>query len=141
MKSSRLFLFAASFSLMSVALFAGEPRRDGNWQITMQSEIPGMPFKIPATTVTVCVTPEEAAKEENTVPKASNDKDCKVGDYKIEGNKVSWTIECPKSKTTGSGEITYSTDAYEGLMEMNVDGQEMSTKLKAKRLGDCAKKK
>jgi hypothetical protein len=64
---------------------------------------------------------------------------CTVGDYKIDGNTVSWTIDCPKEKTKGTGTITYTDASYTGTMDMKVDQQEMKMKYAGKWLGECTK--
>jgi hypothetical protein len=85
-----------------------------------------------------CIKPEDLENPDKSVPKASKDNKCKVSDYKIEGNKVTWTVKCEdKDATSGTGEITYSDDAYDGVMKTTTGGQEITTKMKGKRLGDC----
>ena len=44
------------------------PRRDGNWEVQMQMEMPGMPPGMPPFTSTQCITPEEAKDPEKSVP-------------------------------------------------------------------------
>lgn len=138
---SKVFL-AAAVLVVSIPFNASaaekSPMKPGKWQITMQTEMPGVPFKIPAVTMTQCVKPEDLESPDKSVPKASKDNTCKVSDYKIDGNKVTWTLKCEdKDATSGSGEITYSDEAYEGVMKLTTGGQEISTKMKGKRLGDC----
>lgn len=111
--------------------------KPGNWQTTIQMEMPGMPVKMPPIVTSNCVTKEQA--ENPQPPKQMNDADCKVGDYKLEGSTISWTISCPKQKITGSGKIVFSADTYDGSMKMKMGEQEMSAKYTGKRLGDCQK--
>ena len=140
-------------SLVAAAVVAGTfasaalvaqtpPRQDGKWQVTVEMEMPGMPMKMPPHTVTRCVTPEEAQNPDTAVPSGSPDKnnDCKVSDYKMEGNKVTWSVACTTPQAvTGNGEIVYSGDTYEGWMKMKMQAGEMTMKYKGKRLGDCTK--
>ena len=118
---------------------ATNPMKPGKWQISMQIDIPNLPVKMPPMKFTQCVTQEDLDKD----PQASIPKDqknsCKVGDYKVDGNVVTWTVGCPKENMTGSGRITYSDDSYDGEMKMDMDGTESTTKYSAKRLGDCTK--
>jgi hypothetical protein len=39
---------------------------------------------------------------------------------------------------TGSGELRFTGDTYEGVMQMVMDQQQMTMKYSGKRLGDCA---
>ena len=65
--------------------------------------------------------------------------DCKISDHKVDGNKVTWSMTCPKDQMTGAGEFLYSGDTYTGTMKMNARGQDMTMKYNGKRLGDCTK--
>jgi Protein of unknown function (DUF3617) len=135
---------------ISVSLLAQMPgRRDGNWQVTIEMEMAGMPQRMPPMTVTQCITKEQASDPSKLVPQAPGGRgglppDCKMSDMKTEGNKVSWTMKCEgQNAMTGSGEFTYTADAYTGTMKMNVErgGQPMAMTMKyaGKRLGDCTK--
>ena len=114
------------------------PQKPGKWNIKMQMEIPGVPFKMPPVTTEVCLTEEDLANPDKAVPKDAK-KDCKVGDYKIDGKTVTWTIDCPKQNMKGTGEITYTENSYAGSMDMTVGEQQMKTKYSGKWLGECTK--
>ena len=118
------------------AVAADNPVKPGKWQWSMQMEIPGMPFKMPPIKMTHCVTEEDA---KSAIPQNQKDKDCKVGEYEVDGKTIKWTVDCPKQKMTGKGEITYTDDSMTGEMVMNSDGQEITTKYTGKRLGNCDK--
>lgn len=134
----KLALFAMGLLIAGSAFAADHPQKPGKWQIKMQMEIPGMPMKMPPVNTEVCLTEEDIANPQKAVPNDPKS-DCKVGDYKVAGNKVTWTIDCPKQKMKGEGEITYSGDSYSGAMNMNVDGQAMAIKYSGKHLGECKK--
>jgi hypothetical protein len=107
-------------------------------------EMPGMPMKMPAQTVTRCVTPEEAADPQKALPQAGRNtapNACKISDYKTVGSTVTWSLKCdPPQEMTGTGEIVYSDNAYKGTMKMTMaGGQAMTMKYSGKRLGDCTK--
>jgi hypothetical protein len=121
---------------LGVSLFAQGPRRDGKWEVKMEMSMAGM--NLPAQTLTQCVTPKQAADPQAAMPpsgRGGRGGDCKVSDYKVEGNKVSWTMTCPQ--VTGSGELLYAGETYTGTMKMHTQGQEMTMKYSGKRLGDC----
>jgi len=118
------------------------PRRDGRWEVTMEMEMPGMPMKIPAVKSVQCVTKEQADDPNQSVPKGQQgkDSDCKVSDYKVVGNKVTWTMTCTgKNAMTSTGEMTYTGDTYTGVMKTKTGETEMTMKYAGKRLGDCTK--
>jgi len=136
----------------SVAVFAQGVRRDGKWEMTTQMEMAGMPAGrgIPPMTVTQCITKEQAADPQKSLPqppqRGGQQTDCKVSDFKSTGNKVNWTIKCTTpNQVDGTGEAVYGTDTLESTMTMNMQiargGQtmpmQMTMKTTGKRLGDC----
>lgn len=133
------FATLAAIAVVAPAQGADHPQKPGNWQIKLQMEIPGMPFKIPPVTTEVCVTEEDLQNPEKAVPNDPKQK-CTVGDYKVDGNTVTWSVDCPKDKTKGNGKITFTEDTYDGWMKMTVGEQEMTTKYSGKFLGACKKK-
>lgn len=131
----------AALTVCATVLPAGaadHPQKPGKWQMKMTMEMPGMPFKMPPITTEICVTEEDLANPQKAVPTDAKAK-CTVGDYKVDGNTVSWTIDCPKEKTKGSGQITYTDTSYTGSLKMQVGEQEMTTKYDGKWLGECKK--
>ena len=135
---------AASVSLAAQP----SPRIDGNWEVTVQMEMPNMPqgMTMPAMKMTQCVTPEDAKDPQKLMPQqqTQGNNDCKVSDYKMEGNKASWKMACTTPQPmSGDGEFVYGTDNYTGTMRMTTSrgGQPMTMNMKyaAKRLGDCTK--
>jgi hypothetical protein len=117
---------------------AKSPQKPGKWQIKMEMEMPGMPMKMPPITTEVCLTEAELADPQKAVPNDPKS-DCKVGEYKVKGNTVTWNVECPKQNMKGDGEITFTDDAYAGRMNMTVGDRKMATKYTGKWLGACTK--
>jgi len=127
---------------VSWGVSAQGPRRDGRWEVSMEMDMPGMPMKMPAVKTIQCVTKEQADDPNQSVPKGQQGKnsDCKVSDYKVAGNKVTWTMTCTgKNAMTSTGEMTYTGDAYDGVMKTKTGETEMTMKYTGKRLGDCTK--
>jgi len=140
---------------VSAALFAQGPRRDGRWEVKIETSSPDMPMQMPARTETICVSKEDANDPTKAIPRGDgrgrgNMDSCKVTDSKMEGNKMTFTMKCdPPQQGTATGEFTYSADTYEGLMKMTMmmparggnGGQTMNMNMKytGKRLGDCTK--
>lgn len=141
---------AVIVAAMSMPVLAQNgPRRDGNWEVTMEMSMPGMPagMAMPPMKMTQCITPQEAQDPQTLVPRQPQQSDmgnCSVSDYKAEGSKVSWKMACTgRQKMTGTGEFTYASDSYTGTMSMSMEGGNMpgpmTMKYSGKRLGDCTK--
>ena len=138
-------LRTAALSILVLALttpaFAADksPMKPGKWEITMQMDMPGMPMKMPPMKVTNCVTKEQAENPEP--PKAKNGDDCKISDYKRDGNTVSWSMECKKQNMKGEGSITFSDngESYEGIAHLKMGDMDMSQKYSGKYVGECDK--
>jgi len=126
---------------LSVSALAQAPRRDGRWEVKTEMEMPGMPMKMPAMTTTQCITREQADDPQRSVPQGRGaPNNCKVSDYKVTGNKVTWSMKCEGPEAmSGTGEITYGENTYDGVMKMVREGQTMTMKYTGKRLGDCPK--
>jgi hypothetical protein len=147
----RLFAVTLSIATVSATLLAQGPgpRRDGNWQVTVEMDMPGMPQRLPPSTLTQCLTKADVEDPSKSVPppgqgRGSMPNDCKVTDYKTEGNKVSWSMACTGANPmTGVSEFVYTGDTYVGTMTMNMQRGDqpmaMTMKYNGKRLGDCTK--
>src|SRR5215213_7066655 len=115
---------------LALPLFAASPMKPGKWQITITMDMPNMPMKMPPMTLTNCVTKEQA--ENPQPPKASGKDDCVVSDYKLDGNTVSWSMECKKQQMKGEGTITFNGDTYEGESHLTAGEMEMTQKYAGK---------
>jgi hypothetical protein len=139
---ARIATWTTAVLVLSIAAFAQGPRRDGKWEVKMEMDMPGMPAGMPPMTSTQCVKPADANDPQKLVPQGrggrGNQGDCKMSDFKTEGNKTSWTMKCEgQTPMTGTGEFVYATDAYTGVMKMDMGGRSMTMKYTGKRLGDC----
>jgi hypothetical protein len=107
----------------------------------MEIEMPGMPMKMPPVMTTQCITPADAKDPRKVMPprdQRGGENDCIVSDYKIDGNKVTWSMTCQKPQPmTGKGEMVYGADSYTGTLTMDMKGMAMTMKYTGKRLGDC----
>ena len=124
--------------LLPAGAFAADSIREGYWEVTSQTEMPGMPMKIPASTIKHCYTKEDVKDQKKVI---ARDKNCTMTDYKVVGNKVTWAMKCTgQSAGTFNGETIFSSDAYSSTMKMKSQGQNMTVKVKGKRIGECPKK-
>ena len=136
----RMLALTAAALAVATTIFAQGPRRDGRWQVTIEMQMAGM--TMPPQTTTQCITPEDAADPQKAMPqggRGANSTDCKISDYKVDGNKVSWSMACARDRMSGTGEFLYSGDTYTGTMKMTAAGMDMTMKYSGKRLGDCTK--
>jgi hypothetical protein len=116
------------------------PQRDGRWEVKMEMDMPGMPMKMPPMTSVQCITKEQANDPQKSMPPQGRGgpSNCTVSDYKVDGNKVTWSMKCaPPEEMTGTGEFTYGAGTYDGIMKVVRGGQTMTMKYSGKRLGDC----
>jgi hypothetical protein len=112
---------------------AGVDMKEGEWEISTVTTMEGMPMPPTADKSTYCLT------QEDLVP--NKDKECKIVNRKVTGNKVSWRMECKKAE--GEGEISYRGTIYNGFFKMKMvdEGQTMTMniKLAGKYLRPCPK--
>ena len=144
-RSSSIVLLALALSWTALAQMTS-PMREGNWEITMKMSMPGMPggrgMEMPPMKQTQCVTAEMVKDPQASLPKGPGGGDCKLSDYKVSGNTVSYTMTCTKpTAMTAAAQMTFSgPDAYTGTMTVDSNGMKMSTAYEGKRLGDCPTK-
>jgi len=120
---------------------AGPDMHPGQWQMTLQTEMPGMPFPIPPMKYKICMSAQE------TVPqKEKPGQECKMVQTHTSGNTVSWVIECQDkdSHTHSEGKITYHHDSMAGTIHSRMKSKkegtmEVNQKISGKRLGPCPK--
>ena len=116
------------------------PQKPGKWSVKMQVEMPGMPFKMPAVNFDVCVTEEDLKDPQKSVPQDAKSS-CKVSDYAVDGNKATWTVDCPKEKMKGTAEATYTDTSFTATTKMQTaDDAEMTMKYSGTWKGECSKK-
>ncbi|HEX7706009.1 MAG TPA: DUF3617 family protein [Thermoanaerobaculia bacterium] len=135
---ARCLVAVAALAVVLPMTAAEHPQKPGKWQVKMEMEMPGMPVKVPPMTIDICLTEEDLKDPEKSLPKDPKS-DCKVNDYKIDGNTVSWKMECPKEKVKGEGKITFTDTTYNGTMSMQMGEQAMKTKYSGKWMGACTK--
>ena len=91
---------------------------------------------------TDCITADDL----KDFTKAFGDEDfvktCKVSDYKVSGNKLTFNTDCKEDdlRMTGTTEMTFTTDSFTGVMTTKDDKGRVTTfKTSAKRIGECGK--
>ena len=142
MKTIGIFAGLALGATAALASGNGKLMRAGQWEITVTTEMEGL-SKLPPQTFSKCFKPEDV-KEPKDILKKTSQPDCTQKDLKIDGNKVSWSIECHKNggTQTGTGEVTYAGEAYEGVTRLQLSDPRLGnrnvvSRSKARRTGEC----
>ncbi|KFN49155.1 DUF3617 domain-containing protein [Arenimonas composti] len=109
------------------------------YRVTTRMEMVGMPFQMPPQTSEICGPKEPAG--ERMIPQ-SDDGDCAVTDFRVNGNKSTFTMTCRgDNPMTGTGEFESLADGYRGSMHMRgtVEGEpiDMRTSFEGRRIRDC----
>lgn len=123
--------------ILAVPVVAGaaQPMREGLWEIQSQVEMPGMPVKMQPTVIKHCYSKDEVKDQKKVI---ARDKNCTVTDLKTSGNRVSWSMKCTgEQAATMTGETVFAGDSYNSVMQMKSAGHSMTTRIKAKRVGNC----
>lgn len=88
------------------------------WEITQKMEMPGMPMAMPESTTKVCLPKggESDPRQSMRDPQSQ----CEMTDLVAQGNKTTWKMRCNNDGEimTGSGEVTSSPNAYQGVMHL-----------------------
>ncbi|HEY6281961.1 MAG TPA: DUF3617 family protein [Burkholderiales bacterium] len=142
MKNSSLVYLLPILALASSPVAADVPTmQEGMWEITTKVDVSGLPEGVPEHTVQQCLTEKDF--EEGKMHQSENQNyKCAVKDYKVVGNKASWSIDCSgDNPTTGSGSVTYSGTSFAGVSKMKMGKQgeemEMTQTFSGKRIGAC----
>jgi hypothetical protein len=110
----------------------------GQWEISSQMQMQGLPIKVPPIKQMQCIT------EKDLVPKGVHQqKNCAASDIKITDNQVSWSMKCQTKagEVTGKGKVTYQKTSFTGSFQMEMPGPQgkmvMTNDLKGRYIGRC----
>ena len=84
-----VYVVLGALLLVSSSAFAADSIREGYWEVTSQTEMPGMPMKIPASTIKHCYTKEDVKDQKKVIARDTN---CTMT-VKVKGKRIG---ECPK---------------------------------------------
>lgn len=144
MSSKIAFCLAVFFAaLFFVAPYGvAEPNmQEGKWEISGEMRLEGVPVPMPLVPVkfTQCLTKKDLVPYEK-----GKYQDCKMIDNKIEGNVVSWVMECKDKNgvTESTGRVTYKGNTFSGAAHnVSTDAKKRKTastlQMSGKRIGDC----
>jgi hypothetical protein len=114
--------------------FAAPDIKEGRWDITVKMEMPGMPMEMPAVQFTQCLS------SQNNIPVNKDElKDCKILSSSTDGNTAKWVMQCSQGvqQITSRGKITYSGDTFNGEAQIQIQGMDITQKMKGRHLGAC----
>ena len=128
----------------------------GQWEATneiLSASAPGLPEEAlkqmvgQKTTVSNCVTPEQAAKPSANFMAAQKNSNCTYEDFSMEGGKMTGTMTCSGGQVPGQMQMAmegeYSARSYDMNMDMSAKGMPggMTMTIKARttgrRTGEC----
>jgi hypothetical protein len=91
---------------------------------------------------TLCMTPEDAKDVLKTIAAAGKETNCKVSDVKTAAaRKLTFTMTCkdPDGVSTYTNDVTYGPDSYTNVSKGKTAHGTVSSKVTAKRIGECKK--
>ena len=117
----------------------------GEWEITTRPQMTGMPMQVPPQTVRICITKQDIADGQKTMPTPMGKNNCEFVNRSFSGNKASFKMVCSgEHKATMTGDMTYSGSSYSGKSRMEMAGgpkgnMVVDSEYSARRVGDCKK--
>lgn len=129
------FLLAA---LCCIATAASAQGPDELWEITTKVDMAGM--SMPGQTTKMCKP--KGDRDPTKMGEKDKNSDCKMTDLKQSGNRSTWKMVCTKPEPmTGTGDVTYSGDKYDGTIKMSgkMDGESfsMTQVISGRKVGNC----
>ena len=123
------------------------PMRPGLWEVSVQTEMVGMPMAMPMITASHCVTPDMLESPDGVfqggplggpMQMDQTQSDCAMEEYNVSGQTVTWTMSCTQPQAvTVTGEMTFTDDRYTGTMQSTTPAGPMTMNLDARRVGAC----
>ncbi len=133
----------APLAIVALALLAVAQTvnlRPGKYEVTAEMDMPGM--KMAPQKDVQCITAEDLKDLSKALIDPEEAKNCKVSNYKVSGNKVTFNTTCEEEgvKMASTTELTYTRESFTGVMKSKDDaGRVMTIRTTAKRIGECAK--
>ncbi len=123
-------------------VFAAPNMKEGQWEISAEMKMEGMPFAMPAMPIkySTCLT-----KKDMVPQKKEKNMECSEAKPKVQGDTVNWSVKCKDKNgnvTESTGRITYKGNAFDGSMKnvtTDTKGAKSVSNMKmaGKRVGDC----
>ncbi|MBK9519919.1 MAG: DUF3617 family protein [Anaeromyxobacter sp.] len=128
-------LTAALLGLLAAAPAPAAAERGVYWEQTIEMEMAGMPFAMPAQTMKVCLPVDQWKRP----PESKPDDTCRIQDLKVTGSTMTWRLVCTgEEPMEGEGEMTYTSSSFTGRTAMRSRRGDMNLKMRGKKVGgDC----
>ena len=110
----------------------------GQWEVTTQTEMSGMPVQMPARVRLICITSQDMDG-----PPIGADPSCTISNYRKSGSSATWQMACRgEANMTGEGRIDFHGNTYSGGSVMSIQmapGQAMQMRMtySGRRIGNC----
>ena len=136
MNTFNRFIAALLILFTSSACTADPILEEGEWEMTTQMEMSGMPEGMPTMPP---MTHRQCLTREMMLPAQATDQNCEKIEQSVSGNTVTWSMVCTANGITSemNGTTTYTGDTMNGTMHILTQGMEMSSQVTGKRLGPC----
>jgi hypothetical protein len=115
---------------------AQERMKSGKWEVTITSEGKSSTNAHCLPLDQVAMANGSSEQIRTTMEKGAAAIHCKLQDFKVDGDTISYTYACPASTT--KSKTTYHGNSYESEIVSTRDGKEHTRQVKGHRLGDCA---
>jgi hypothetical protein len=135
----RTFVMAGVIAAGLPALAQTPVLRPGKYASTTEMDMPGGQ-KMPPMKQEQCITAADLTDMSKGML-GKGMESCKVSDYKATASKITYVAACTNSgvTTTVNADINLTPDAYDAVMKMTGAMGDITMKMSAKRIGDCAK--
>jgi len=130
-------------AILLLAAFPLAPGADiqaGNWELSVTSQMPGMPQPIGPITQTKCISEADARDPSRLVSPSSGG--CEFSNKRDDGATMSFDITCSgQVPMRGSGTVRYGAQTFDADLNLSAEmqGQKIvtSSKVTGRRLGGC----
>lgn len=133
-KSYSIVFIVAIIAGIAGLVNAGMNMQEGKWEMTIITEMKGMPYPMPPMKYMQCLT-----KKDMNPQKRDKNQECREISSRVNGNTYNWVIECSskEGKTRSSGTITYHGSTFSGVVDTMSQGMAIKQKMSGRRIGAC----
>lgn len=109
--------------------------KDDLWEVKTQMSMQGMPAGMPGMSQTHQVCADKDPKKAAT--QRPDMQECKVGDYKQSGNRITMTVTCPQGTATIEQTFNAARSEYRQTMKMKTRDGDMEMSSTGRKVGSC----